>query len=427
MNIRLTRSHQPQPRRILDFMRLGSYHMWNSPEVRYGILMQTSAYNALIQHCTSDVKREVGGIFLGYIYLYDRREYIGIEHYIKADLASEQPMSLTFTNETWNKIDDQHQMIAPNAFRVGWAHTHPGFGIFLSRPLDEYIQEVWFRELWQIAMVIDPINKEAGFFVRQSSGYLQLDKPSLPIFSIRNRPEEFKQRTTIPEQTPIPFIQQSYAITNENKQDALQTQAPIPFLNDANTTVVSSTDEDDYTARVKSMSSIHQLVDSDTTREDLQKRIEPSPQPNKQQAPVSNQSIVTLLSGSATLSFSILLVITVMYMSNGYSLLHAISYLLMMVGLVFLLLYIYYNQLQVHKSDTGNEWYDYIYNTVWRRFLIGIQSPTISAYLLVTAPYLLLAINFDNVVIHWSFLVVLYLLNLLTLSLLQYSIKSLKK
>jgi hypothetical protein len=47
---------------------------------------------------------------------------------------------------------------------VGWYHTHPDFGIFLS-DRDRFIQEHFFSSPGQIAHVIDPIRKLEGVFV----------------------------------------------------------------------------------------------------------------------------------------------------------------------------------------------------------------------------------------------------------------------
>ena len=46
---------------------------------------------------------------------------------------------------------------------VGWYHTHPDFGIFLS-DRDRFIQENFFSGAGQVALVIDPIRKTVGVF-----------------------------------------------------------------------------------------------------------------------------------------------------------------------------------------------------------------------------------------------------------------------
>jgi proteasome lid subunit RPN8/RPN11 len=77
--------------------------------------------------------------------------------------SESSPVSLTFTHDTWqeiNRIKDEH---FPDLKIVGWYHSHPGLGIFLSA-MDEFIHRNFFNMPWQIAYVIDPVNEESGIF-----------------------------------------------------------------------------------------------------------------------------------------------------------------------------------------------------------------------------------------------------------------------
>ena len=47
---------------------------------------------------------------------------------------------------------------------IGWYHTHPGFGIFLS-PMDLFIQENFFYAVEQVAFVYDPLSNKQGLFI----------------------------------------------------------------------------------------------------------------------------------------------------------------------------------------------------------------------------------------------------------------------
>ncbi len=52
----------------------------------------------------------------------------------------------------------------PDKKTVGWYHSHPGLGVFLSGH-DLFIQRGFFGDqLWYIALVVDPISKEQGVF-----------------------------------------------------------------------------------------------------------------------------------------------------------------------------------------------------------------------------------------------------------------------
>ncbi|MFX1308969.1 MAG: hypothetical protein ACFE8C_04665 [Promethearchaeota archaeon] len=46
---------------------------------------------------------------------------------------------------------------------VGWWHSHPNFGCFLSQ-VDLHTQEYFFPESYQVALVIDPVRDEFKFF-----------------------------------------------------------------------------------------------------------------------------------------------------------------------------------------------------------------------------------------------------------------------
>lgn len=54
---------------------------------------------------------------------------------------------------------------------VGWYHTHPGFGVFMSGT-DQATQRDVFGMNWQVAVVYDPLNGEYGMFTGSDSQFL---------------------------------------------------------------------------------------------------------------------------------------------------------------------------------------------------------------------------------------------------------------
>ena len=67
-------------------------------------------------------------------------------------------------HEAWrhiNRIKDKH---FPDHTLVGWYHTHPGFGVFLSE-MDLFIQRHFFDQPFQVAVVIETKAREEGCFV----------------------------------------------------------------------------------------------------------------------------------------------------------------------------------------------------------------------------------------------------------------------
>ena len=82
---------------------------------------------------------------------------------IEARFSEAKRASLTFTHETWQYIYEVMEQRYPGQKIVGWFHTHPGFGVFLSGH-DMFIQKHFFDQPWQVAYVIDPVAQSRGFF-----------------------------------------------------------------------------------------------------------------------------------------------------------------------------------------------------------------------------------------------------------------------
>jgi proteasome lid subunit RPN8/RPN11 len=82
---------------------------------------------------------------------------------IGGEKAAERGASVTFTQDTWEHIYEIKDKKFPDDAMVGWYHTHPGFGIFLSG-YDLFIQKNFFSAPHQIAWVFDPQSGEEGCF-----------------------------------------------------------------------------------------------------------------------------------------------------------------------------------------------------------------------------------------------------------------------
>ena len=86
-----------------------------------------------------------------------------ISNYIEAKYTDASASTLTFTHKTWDYVHKTHDSKYKDKKIVGWQHTHPGYGIFLSN-YDLFIHENFFNLPFQIAYVIDPVQNIRGFF-----------------------------------------------------------------------------------------------------------------------------------------------------------------------------------------------------------------------------------------------------------------------
>lgn len=79
--------------------------------------------------------------------------------------ATQRRDSLTFTQDAWEHIHRTLERSYPDDEQiVGWYHSHPGFGIFLSEH-DLFIHRNFFSGPSQIALVVDPHATTEGVFV----------------------------------------------------------------------------------------------------------------------------------------------------------------------------------------------------------------------------------------------------------------------
>ena len=90
--------------------------------------------------------------------------FVKVIESIRGEGAETRFAEVTFTHQTWAKINAEMDTKFTELSIVGWYHTHPDFGIFLS-DRDRFIHEHFFSGPGQIAHVIDPIRKIEGVFV----------------------------------------------------------------------------------------------------------------------------------------------------------------------------------------------------------------------------------------------------------------------
>lgn len=114
-------------------------------------------------HVFANTEREVGGVLVGST---DATNQLPtVSGAIPAVGATERRASLTFTQEAWEHIHSTlARDFADETQIVGWYHSHPGIGIYLSDQ-DLFIHKNFFALPSQIALVVDPLAGTEGVFV----------------------------------------------------------------------------------------------------------------------------------------------------------------------------------------------------------------------------------------------------------------------
>jgi proteasome lid subunit RPN8/RPN11 len=145
-------------------------------------------------HARSDTSVELGGILLG-----ERCIDPGARHFVHVTAAlvakhyESSRGSFKFTHDTWSEVTRERHAKYPDLQIVGWYHTHPGWGVFLSG-MDDFICRHFFNHPLDIAYVIDPCQNERGMFFWQGEQRLRPRKASgFFITAAKERADEMAQ------------------------------------------------------------------------------------------------------------------------------------------------------------------------------------------------------------------------------------------
>jgi proteasome lid subunit RPN8/RPN11 len=111
------------------------------------------------QHARSNSKTEVCGVLIGE----ENGNGLSITARIPGLNAAQAGTYVTFTQDTWEHIYKIKDKEYPEERIVGWYHSHPGFGVFLSDH-DTFIHKNFFSSALQVAWVYDPHSDEEGCF-----------------------------------------------------------------------------------------------------------------------------------------------------------------------------------------------------------------------------------------------------------------------
>ena len=134
------------------------------------------AVKQMLAHARSDTTREIGGVLYGRQIKSRHGLCTVVTGALEAKDTEAGVAHVTFSHDTWNDIYRRLDEHGDDAKIVGWYHSHPGFGIFLSNQ-DMFIQRNFFTAPGQIAIVVDPIGNRWGQFrwrdeqVKPSGGF----------------------------------------------------------------------------------------------------------------------------------------------------------------------------------------------------------------------------------------------------------------
>jgi proteasome lid subunit RPN8/RPN11 len=129
------------------------------------VFLDRQTADAIERHALRDTSVELGGILLGKECVDDQtgEPFVWVTRALEAKHYENTQASFTYTHDSWEEITRERDRLHPDLDVVGWYHTHPDFGVFLSSH-DLFIQGHFFAQPLQVAYVVDPVRQTRGFF-----------------------------------------------------------------------------------------------------------------------------------------------------------------------------------------------------------------------------------------------------------------------
>ena len=161
---------EPQEEKDVGSIRLTDFERRDPPRTEgdrrpgYQAVIRQSVLNQIHRHGLASSDVEVCGVLVGNVHYDSNGPWLYIEYAIEGNNAAGKSTQVTFTADTWTHIQGTMDRDYADKRIVGWYHTHPSFGIFLS-DMDLFIQDNFFPLPWQVAFVYDPKAQEEGLFI----------------------------------------------------------------------------------------------------------------------------------------------------------------------------------------------------------------------------------------------------------------------
>ncbi|MEG4634221.1 Mov34/MPN/PAD-1 family protein [Microcoleus sp. AR_TQ3_B6] len=207
---------------------------------RMSVFVEREAEAQLIQHLSIDPYNETGGVLVGQAYLCPdtKNYYTEIVGSIAAPYTVGNRVHFQFTPECWQAILNNQKQDFPGTTIVGWYHSHPGHGIFLSGT-DLNTQRLCFKQIWQIAVVYDPLRREIGYFYDADGRRIEAIYLQELSQVAQSQPKQQKLNWRRPPEPQLPIVPTRFSASLDNSptsdHDPLQSGNP-PITGQAKTT-----------------------------------------------------------------------------------------------------------------------------------------------------------------------------------------------
>ena len=127
----------------------------------------------VIAHCRAHAhsRLEVMGLLIGDVYRWKDLTFTSVKNVVSTDLNSTN-ISVRFNREGFEGLFESLENLNYDYIIVGWYHSHPGMGCFMSAK-DVETQKRMFTMPYHTALVVDPIRGETKAYKLRNEGYME--------------------------------------------------------------------------------------------------------------------------------------------------------------------------------------------------------------------------------------------------------------
>jgi len=140
-------------------------------------------------HSVAHGEKEVAGLLLGALGEGGGRPLCRCDRALPARFCKEGRTWVTLTHRAWEDLSERKARWAPHLKVVGWYHSHPDIGVFVSAD-DTVAHKAAFGFEGSCAIVVDPIRREWGAFVYLDGA---LRPASLFVFAPKGMEEDLRR------------------------------------------------------------------------------------------------------------------------------------------------------------------------------------------------------------------------------------------
>lgn len=163
------------------------WHEWLRPDAKeryakrlkekgfFELYVSKQAAEKMVNHAKKlgRMRREALGFMLGDVCRSGRQRFVMVRDIVTGPLLSSADR-VKFDRNSYSELFSELDSSGFDYVIVGWYHSHPGYGCFMSRT-DLNTQMSVFKENFHSAIVIDPINREIEAFKLRGKSCMPLD------------------------------------------------------------------------------------------------------------------------------------------------------------------------------------------------------------------------------------------------------------